>query len=134
MRLGNKSGCARPPNTECERQERDWKILTHLSRLSLIFLLVFVLVFVLIWGVTPSVLAARPGVSLPASVKPVLDQPGDQLPAELRNPTDAKWAAWSAGAGQSHSSASSSRRPGLHGEPSIVRDFLHQAAADQGSD
>ena len=30
-----------------------------------------------------------------ASVKPVLDQPGDLLPAELRNPNAAKWNAWS---------------------------------------
>jgi len=30
-----------------------------------------------------------------ASVKPVLDQPSDLLPAELRNPNEAKWSAWS---------------------------------------
>ncbi len=30
-----------------------------------------------------------------ASVKPVLDQPGDLLPAELKNPNEAKWRAWS---------------------------------------
>jgi SAM-dependent methyltransferase len=40
------------------------------------------------------VLAAdRPFTSY-ASAKPVLDQPGD-LPAELRNPNEAKWRAWS---------------------------------------
>src|SRR4029077_8368902 len=27
-------------------------------------------------------------------VKPVFDQPGDLLPAELKNPTEAKWRAW----------------------------------------
>lgn len=30
-----------------------------------------------------------------ASVKAVLDQPSEQLPVELRNPTEAKWKAWS---------------------------------------
>jgi hypothetical protein len=30
-----------------------------------------------------------------ASAKPVLDQPGDLLPAELRDPNEAKWSAWS---------------------------------------
>src|SRR5579871_929578 len=30
-----------------------------------------------------------------ASVKPLLDQPGDVLPAELKNPNEAKWKAWS---------------------------------------
>jgi SAM-dependent methyltransferase len=32
-----------------------------------------------------------------AGVKPVLDQTGQQLPAELKNPTDARWRAWSRG-------------------------------------
>jgi hypothetical protein len=30
-----------------------------------------------------------------ASVKPILDQAGEQLPAELRHPDDARWRAWS---------------------------------------
>src|ERR1051326_7812785 len=29
-----------------------------------------------------------------ASAKPVLDQPGDLLPAELRNPNEGKWNSW----------------------------------------
>src|ERR1051325_825155 len=41
------------------------------------------------------VLAAdRPFTSF-AAAKPVLEQPGDSLPAELRNPNAAKWDAWS---------------------------------------
>jgi hypothetical protein len=60
--------------------------LTHLSRLSL--------VLPLIWAVTPSILAADRAFTSYAGVKPVLDQPGDVLPAELKNPTEAKWTAW----------------------------------------
>jgi hypothetical protein len=39
--------------------------------------------------------ADRAFTSSYASVKPVLDQPSDVLPAELRNPNEAKWRAWS---------------------------------------
>ena len=49
----------------------------------------------LICGVALSVLAADRAFTSYASVKPVLDQPGDLLPAELRNPNEAKWTGWS---------------------------------------
>src|SRR5437870_1342553 len=39
--------------------------------------------------------ADRASTSSYASVKAVLDQPGDLLPAELRNPNESKWRAWS---------------------------------------
>ncbi len=59
----------------------------RLSRISLIFPLVC--------GVALSVLAADRAFTSYASVKPVLDEPSDLLPAELRNPNEAKWSAWS---------------------------------------
>jgi len=46
-------------------------------------------------GVTVGLLAADRAFPSYASVKPVLDQPSDLLPAELRNPNQAKWTAWS---------------------------------------
>src|ERR1700720_1205264 len=49
----------------------------------------------LVCGVALSVLAAERAFTSYASVKSVLDQPGDLLPAELRNPNEAKWSAWS---------------------------------------
>jgi hypothetical protein len=49
----------------------------------------------LVCGVALGVLAADRAFTSYASVKPVLDQPGDLLPAELRNPNEAKWSAWS---------------------------------------
>src|SRR5579862_1669928 len=49
----------------------------------------------LVCGVALSVLAADRAFTSYASVKPVLDQPGDVLPAELKNPSEAKWTAWS---------------------------------------
>jgi len=49
----------------------------------------------LVCGVALSVLAADRAFTSYASVKPVLDQPSDLLPAELRNPNEAKWNAWS---------------------------------------
>ncbi len=55
------------------------------------------LVLPLVCGVAVSVLAADRAFTSYASVKPVLDQPGDLLPAELRNPNEAKWSAWSQG-------------------------------------
>ncbi len=52
-------------------------------------------VLALVCGVALSVRAAdRPFTSY-LSAKPVLDQPGDQLPVDLRNPSEAKWMAWS---------------------------------------
>ncbi len=39
--------------------------------------------------------ADRASTASYASVKPVLDQPGDLLPADLVNPNEAKWRAWS---------------------------------------
>jgi hypothetical protein len=42
-----------------------------------------------------SALAADRVFASDTSVKPVLDQPGDVVPAELRNPSEAKWRAWS---------------------------------------
>jgi len=46
-------------------------------------------------GVALGVLAADRTITSFSSAKPVLDQPGDLLPAELRNPNEAKWSAWS---------------------------------------
>ena len=42
-----------------------------------------------------SVLAASRAFTSYASVKPILDAQGDRLPADLRNPDEAKWNAWS---------------------------------------
>jgi hypothetical protein len=53
------------------------------------------LIFPLFCGVALSVLAADRVFPSYASVKPVLDQPSDLLPVELRNPNEAKWSAWS---------------------------------------
>jgi hypothetical protein len=53
------------------------------------------LIFPLVCGVALSVLAADRTFTSYASVKPVLDEPSDLLPAELRNPNEAKWNAWS---------------------------------------
>src|SRR5579863_8802312 len=61
----------------------------RLSRISLIITLVC--------AVALSVLAADRAFTSYASVKPVLDQPSDLLPAELRNPNEATWSAWSQG-------------------------------------
>src|SRR5580658_6890176 len=58
----------------------------RLSRISLIFPLVC--------AVAICVLAADRAFVSYANAKPVLDQTGD-LPAELRNPNEAKWRAWS---------------------------------------
>ena len=51
------------------------------------------LVFPLACGVTVGVLAAERAFTSFASVKPVLES--SELPAELRNPNEAKWNAWS---------------------------------------
>jgi hypothetical protein len=59
----------------------------RLSRISLIF--------PLICASSACVLAAERAFTSWANAKPVLDQPGDLLPAELRNPNEAKWRAWS---------------------------------------
>ena len=53
------------------------------------------LIFPLVCGVALSVFAADRVFTSYASVKPVLDAPSDLLPAELRNPNEAKWSAWS---------------------------------------
>src|SRR5215831_17100494 len=53
------------------------------------------LIFPLVCGVAPSALAADRSFTSFASVKPVLDEYTDLLPAELRNPNEAKWSAWS---------------------------------------
>jgi hypothetical protein len=55
------------------------------------------LIVPLVCGVALSVLAADRAFTSYTSAKPVLDQPGDVLPAELRNPNEAKWSAWSQG-------------------------------------
>ena len=52
------------------------------------------LVVSLAWGAL-SVFAADRAFTSYAGAKPVLDQPGDLLPDELRNPNEAKWKAWS---------------------------------------
>src|SRR6202521_3102987 len=49
----------------------------------------------LVCGIAVGVLAADRAFTSYASAKSVLDQPGDLLPAELRNPNEAKWSAWS---------------------------------------
>src|SRR5580704_11369594 len=59
----------------------------RLSRISLIFPLVC--------ASSACVLAAERAFTSWANAKPVLDQPGDLLPAELRNPNEATWSAWS---------------------------------------
>jgi hypothetical protein len=46
-------------------------------------------------GVALSVHTAGAAAASYASVKPVLDQAGEQLPPGLRNPTEARWRAWS---------------------------------------
>jgi hypothetical protein len=48
----------------------------------------------LVCGVALGLLAADGAFTSYASVKAVLDQPSDQLPAELRSPNQAKWRAW----------------------------------------
>jgi len=53
------------------------------------------LIVPLVCGGALGVLAADRTFTSYVSVKPVLDQPGDLLPAELRNPNEAKWSAWS---------------------------------------
>src|SRR5258708_2337954 len=53
------------------------------------------LIITLVCAVALSVLAADRIFTSYASVKPVLDQPSDLLPAELRNPNEARWSAWS---------------------------------------
>jgi hypothetical protein len=53
------------------------------------------LIVPLVCSVALSVLAADRAFTSYASAKPVLDQPGDLLPAELKNPNEAKWSAWS---------------------------------------
>ena len=58
----------------------------RLSRISVIATLVS--------GVAVGVLAADRAFTSYASVKVVLDQPSDLLPAKLRNPNQAKWRAW----------------------------------------
>jgi len=49
----------------------------------------------LVCGIALSVLAADRAFTSYAGAKPVLDQPGDLLPSDLRNPSEAKWNAWS---------------------------------------
>jgi len=55
----------------------------------------FSLIFPLVWGVALTALAADRAFTSYANVKPVLDQPSDLLPAELRDPNETKWRAWS---------------------------------------
>jgi hypothetical protein len=52
-------------------------------------------IFPLVCGVALSVLAADRAFTSYASVKPVLDESSDRLPAELRDPNETKWRAWS---------------------------------------
>jgi len=49
----------------------------------------------LVCGIAVAVFAADRAFTSYASAKPLLDQPGDMLPAGLRNPNAAKWIAWS---------------------------------------
>ena len=51
--------------------------------------------FPLVCSVALSALAADRAPASYAGVKPVLDQPSDLLPAELKSPNEAKWKAWS---------------------------------------
>ena len=58
--------------------------------------MIFLRLLPLVSGVAVGMLAADRAFTSPyASVKPVLDQPSDLLPAELINPNEAKWRAWS---------------------------------------
>lgn len=57
--------------------------------------LVLLLVCAFLCGVALSVCAADRAFISYLSAKPVLDQPTGELPAELRNPTETKWRAWS---------------------------------------
>ena len=52
------------------------------------------LIVPLVCGVALGVLAADRAFTSYASVQPVLDQPSDLLPAELKSPNQAKWRAW----------------------------------------
>lgn len=52
-------------------------------------------IFSLVCGVALSVLAADRVFTSYASAKPVLEQTSNALPVELRNPSEAKWRAWS---------------------------------------
>jgi hypothetical protein len=54
-----------------------------------------VLILSLICGIALSTLAADRVFTSYASAKPVLDQPSDLLPVELKDPSEAKWSAWS---------------------------------------
>jgi len=49
----------------------------------------------LVCGVALGVLAADRAFTSYAGAKPALDQPGDLLPSDLRNPNEDKWNAWS---------------------------------------
>src|SRR3974390_1689958 len=49
----------------------------------------------LLLGVALSALADDKAFTSYASVKPVLDQQSEQLPVELRNPSEARWRTWS---------------------------------------
>ncbi len=53
------------------------------------------LILPLVCAVAIYVLAADRALISYADAKPVLDQPSDVLPAELRNPNEARWRAWS---------------------------------------
>jgi hypothetical protein len=53
------------------------------------------LIFPLVCGIALRTLAADRVFTSFASAKPVLDQPSDLLPVEIRNPSEAKWRAWS---------------------------------------
>ena len=52
------------------------------------------LIVPLVCGVALGVLAADRAFTSYASVQPVLAQPSDLLPAELKSPNQAKWRAW----------------------------------------
>ena len=97
MRPRQKRGSGGPPKREYARRKRGWKLLARPRRRlnSQMRLSCISLVVPLVCGVAVGVLAADRAFTSYASVKPVLDQPGDLLPAELRNPNEAKWRAWS---------------------------------------
>ena len=63
-------------------------------RLSRISLPSWISITVPLVCVAVGVLAAERAFTSYASAKAVLNQPGELLPAELRNPTEAKWRAW----------------------------------------
>jgi hypothetical protein len=84
-----------------QRRKRGYKLLALSERLlnnpgqSKMRLPRIALISPLVCGIALSGLAAERVFTSYASAKPVLDQSSDVLPTELRDPSEAKWSAWS---------------------------------------